>query len=70
MRTYQFKTNMQCSGCIEKVTPYLNGIKAIEKWQVDITQPQKTLTVTGADDLEEQITTAIQNAGYKIEAIA
>lgn len=69
MSTYQFKTNMQCSGCVEKVTPYLNGIKAIDKWSVDVTQPQKILIVTGPDGLESEIMSAVQEAGYKIEPV-
>jgi copper chaperone len=66
MKTLQFKTNINCGGCIKAVTPTLNGEKAITSWQVDTANPNKVLTVTG-DITEEQILALVEDAGFKAE---
>ncbi len=35
MKTSKFKTNINCGGCISKITPYLDKQKGIESWEVD-----------------------------------
>ncbi len=68
MKTLTFKTNIKCGGCIATVTPFLNNVAGIEKWEVDTTNPDKVLTVTGETITAESIETAIKQAGYTIEA--
>lgn len=68
MKTLTFKTNIKCGGCIATVTPFLNNVVGIEKWEVDTTNPDKVLTVTGETITAESIETAIKQAGYTIEA--
>jgi copper chaperone len=68
MKTLTFKTNIKCGGCIATVTPFLNNVAGIEKWEVDTTNPDKILTVTGETITTESIETAIKQAGYTIEA--
>ena len=68
MTDFKFKTNIKCGGCIAAVTPFLNKVKGIEKWEVDTTNPDKVLTVTGETITAESIETAIKQAGYTIEA--
>jgi copper chaperone len=68
MKTLTFKTNIKCGGCIATVTPFLNNVAGIEKWEVDTTNPNKVLTVTGEIITTESIETAIKQAGYNIEA--
>lgn len=67
MKTYQFKTNIKCSGCIEKVTPYLDADKAIKNWKVDTANPDKILTVETDDLTEEMVKSIVAAAGYKAE---
>ena len=64
MITLKFKTNINCNGCIAKVAPTLNGAEGIEKWEVDIINPQKTLTVQTSSLSESEIITIVKNAGY------
>jgi len=45
MATLQFKTNINCGGCIARVTPRLNEVKGISSWKVDTDNPDKILTV-------------------------
>ena len=73
MSTLKFKTNIQCTGCIEKITPYLHKIPAISNWKVDLKDPQRPLSVTtSAGDTastEQAVITQIKAAGYQIEKL-
>jgi len=66
MNTYTFKTNINCSGCVAKVTPLLNALEGILKWQVDTNQKDKILTVETETD-RETIVQVVKNAGFNIE---
>ena len=68
MKTLRFKTNIMCSGCIAKVTPFLNGEKEIVSWEVDIAKPDKVLTVT-TDSSAETVQRIIEQAGYKSQLL-
>jgi copper chaperone len=67
MRTLTFKTNINCSGCVSKVTPVLNQIHGINKWSVDTANPQKILTVETEHLHEDDIIRALKNIGYNAE---
>ncbi len=69
MSTKQFKTNINCSGCVAKVTPVLNGEERIDHWKVDTDNKDKILTVTSNNISEEEIISLIRNTGYNIEPI-
>lgn len=64
---YQFKTNINCSGCIASVTPYLNANNEIKHWEVDTQNPNKILTVETDHLTGEMIREIVKNAGYKAE---
>lgn len=68
MKTLKFKTNIMCSGCIATVTPFLNGDKEIVSWEVDITNPDKILTVT-TDSSAEMIQKVVEKAGYRSQPL-
>jgi copper chaperone len=69
METITFKTNMKCSGCIEKITPALNELAGKDHWVVDLTNPDKTLTVS-VDGLQTgDIQSAVEEAGFKAEKL-
>lgn len=67
MKQYQFKTNINCSGCVTKVTPALNQNKEIKDWKVDIESPNKILTVNSESLNEEEVKSIVQKAGFKAE---
>lgn len=67
METLTFKTNINCSGCLAKVTPFLNAQKGIDTWGVDLNNPEKTLTVEVCDIDAGAVMEAVQKAGFKIE---
>ena len=64
MKQYQFKTNINCSGCVAKVTPHLNENSAIKEWDVD-----KLLTVQTENLMEEDVKAIVQKAGFKAEKV-
>jgi copper chaperone len=67
--TYIFKTNINCGGCIEKVTPFLDATKGIDTWTVDTTNKDKILSVTSNGVSENEILETVQKAGFKIETL-
>lgn len=70
METLKFKTNIKCGGCIAAVTPHLNKLSTIEKWEVDTQNPDKILTVEGKQGIDtDQIIDTLEAAGYKAEKI-
>lgn len=69
MKKYQFKTNIKCSGCVEKVTPTLNNNAEIKEWNVDTAHPSKVLTVQTDRLNEEQVKELVSKAGFKAERL-
>ena len=68
MKTLQFKTNINCGGCIKAVTPTLNQQAGTGNWQVDTASPDKILTVTSDQLTAAQVVQAVENAGFEIQA--
>ena len=64
METLQFKTNINCGGCIAKVTPFLNQVEEIEDWRVDTANPDKILTINGEELSSEIVLETIEKAGF------
>lgn len=68
MKTLHFKTNIKCASCIATVSPELNFKDKIQDWSVDITSPDKTLTVN-TDYTEAEIKEILEKVGYKAEIV-
>jgi copper chaperone len=69
MKTLKFKSNIKCTGCINRVTPHLNTTKGIIKWTVDIFTPEKILTVEAENIDAKQVIEAVNKAGFTAEEI-
>ena len=69
METLQFKTNISCGGCVAKVTPKLNEVKGIAKWNVDTNNPNKILTVETDNISAKEVINTVNKAGFKIEEL-
>ena len=67
MKSMEFKTTINCNNCIAKVTPYLDAVKGMVHWEVDINNPSKILTVYGDDVQIDEIKQKVREAGYSIE---
>lgn len=65
--TFKFKTNINCSGCVALVTPFLNEAEGICHWSVDTENNDKILSVHSLGITEEEVVHAVEKAGFKIE---
>ncbi|WMJ75015.1 heavy-metal-associated domain-containing protein [Cytophagaceae bacterium ABcell3] len=65
----KFKTNINCGGCIKKVKPFLDKVDNLKKWDVDIADNDKILTVRGDEVQEKDVIKAVEEAGFKIETV-
>ncbi|MEJ7678316.1 MAG: heavy-metal-associated domain-containing protein [Segetibacter sp.] len=70
METLKLKTNINCGGCVAKVTPSLNETIGENNWQVDTQNPNKILTVSGTEVNKDDVIKAVKKAGFKAEEVA
>ncbi|MCE7044475.1 heavy-metal-associated domain-containing protein [Dyadobacter sp. CY312] len=68
-KNFQFKTNINCGGCVAKVTPFLNDAEGVCHWEVDTTNKDKVLTVKSEGITEQEVMEIIQKTGFKIEPL-
>lgn len=68
-RTFTFKTNINCGGCIAKIGPVLDNTESIKQWSVDTENPNKILTVIAYSITEEEVMNVVKTNGFKIESI-
>lgn len=64
MEILKFKTSLKCSGCVAAIQSKMDELKNVKKWEVDLTQPVKILTVEGEHLNEEEIIRTLIDAGY------
>ena len=67
MKKAVFKTNINCSSCVAKVTPFLEGADSVKSWEVDTANKEKLLTVEGSALNVDEVITQVKEAGYTIE---
>ena len=67
-REIKFKTNINCSGCVSKVKPFLDNLEGVEAWEVDTDNVDKILTVK-TKITDEDIIDTIEEVGFKAELI-
>lgn len=63
----KFKTNINCSACVAKVTPILD--KQVKAWKVDTENPEKILTVEGENIDVEELVHSLKKIGYQAKKI-
>lgn len=69
-KEFQFKTTLNCGGCVSKVKSDLDDSAKITKWNVDTDHPDKILTVNSKGITEDEIIAIIKSKGFKAEPIA
>ncbi|HNW69700.1 MAG TPA: heavy-metal-associated domain-containing protein [Bacteroidales bacterium] len=69
MKSYLFKTSINCGGCLSRVRPILDKEPRIKEWSVDLDHPDRILSVTTEDCTPSDIIDIIDNAGFEIEQI-
>ncbi|WP_194975746.1 cation transporter [Aquiflexum lacus] len=68
MKSLKFKTNVKCGACVAAITPEMEKLSA-ESWTVDLTHPERILTVTGEMN-QSKVVEALEKSGYKGEIIS
>lgn len=63
----KFKSNIKCSACVAKVTPGLNEVVGEGKWKVDLTHPDRILTVE--DSSADKINSKLKEVGYSVNPL-
>lgn len=69
MDTLKFKTTINCSACVAKVTPVLNEQENVTSWSVDTESPDKVLTIEGENIDEADLMKSLSKIGYKAERV-
>lgn len=64
-----FKTNIKCSGCVNKATPFLNETVGEDNWEVDVNTPDKVLTISNETVSVELVKQAVEKAGFTASEI-
>jgi copper chaperone len=67
--TLLFKTNINCTGCVSKVTPFLNDAEGICHWEVDTVAADKILSVHSQGITASEVISQVRKAGFTIEPI-
>lgn len=70
MNSLQFKTNINCGGCIKAVTPFLSEVEGIQNWTVDTQNPDKILVVEGENVTVAEVVAVVQEAGFEIAELS
>jgi copper chaperone len=68
MKTLKFKTTIKCNGCVNTVTPFLEKSNNINKWNVDLENPDRILAVETEGNADE-VKDLLKEAGYKAEEV-
>ncbi len=64
----QVKTSAKCAGCVAKIAEQLNTFLTPEQWSINLSSPDKLLTVK-ADVSAEKVVEAVRAAGFKAELL-
>ena len=69
MNSLKFKTNINCGGCVARVTPFLDKQDGVDFWEVDTESDDKILTVQGNGVSSEEISATLKKIGFKAEIV-
>ena len=68
MKPRTFKTTAKCGGCVAKIETSLNTAVARNQWNIDLSTPDRILTIT-SDLSDEEVVRLVTAAGFKAEKI-
>lgn len=68
MEERRYRTSAKCNGCVSAIAGKLDEIMGPEDWNIDLTSPDRVLTVK-SDVAEEEIVSRVKGLGFKIEHI-
>jgi len=68
-KTLKFKTNLTCGGCVAKVQADFDQASGVDSWNVDISNPDKLLTVISNGITAEAVIAIVKAKGFTIEEL-
>ena len=68
-KEYQFKTTLNCGGCVAKVQSDLDAAVGAGQWSVDTDNPDKTLTVHSTEISPEEVAGIVKSKCFEAELI-
>jgi copper chaperone CopZ len=68
-KNIQFKTTLNCGGCVAKVKSDLDNTQGIAQWNVDTNSSEKILTVEAEGITEDEIVAIIKSKGFNAELL-
>lgn len=66
MSTLKLKTNLRCGECVRTIKPLFDGEPGIERWEADVSVPDKVLTVVGDGVSSARVNELLQQKGYRV----
>ena len=66
MKTLRFKTNIESTQSVAKISNFIDSTLGIKNWEVDLRSPEKVLTIRGKISRPHTIIKKILKAGYKL----
>lgn len=66
---FQFKTNLNCGGCVAKVKSDLDDAHGVGEWNVDTENEDKILTISSTGITEDEVVAIIERKGFKAAPI-
>ena len=69
MEVLVFKTNLRFKKQITAVTPHINNLQGITRWNVDLFDIDKVLRIESNDLCPRTVETTLQEAGYFCEEL-
>jgi copper chaperone len=69
MEVLVFKTNLRFKKQINAVTPHINTLQGIARWNVDLDDTDKILRIESVDLSPRSVEATLQQAGYFCEEL-
>ena len=69
MEVLVFKTNLRFKKHISAVTPHINNLNGITRWNVDLYDKDKILRIESYDLSPRKVEATLQQAGYFCEEL-
>lgn len=71
MKKVVYNSTLKCQGCVDKVKGYLETESRIHSWDVNLTNPNRTLTIEKDDSLtDSEVIEKFKGLGYGLTKVS
>lgn len=68
MNTVRVKTDLRCGACVRSIGPLFDAEPGVERWDADVSTPDKVLTVEGDRVTAGRVGEILNTKGYRVLA--